>query len=105
MENKRTASKQTLKKFGLSQEEWQALYYKFDGKCHICRRSLEGKRANVDHEHVKNWSKLPPEKRKHYCRGMLCYLCNKLLLPRMVTVKLLKATIIYLEEYEKKSIV
>lgn len=101
MENKRTASEKTLKKFGLSQDEWQALYYKFDGKCHICKRSLEGKHANVDHEHVRGWKKMPPNKRKQFVRGLACFQCNRLLLQKSVTIKKLKAATAYLEEYEK----
>lgn len=100
--SKRTASKATLKKYGLSQEEWQALYYKFDGCCWICGRSLEGKLACVDHEHVKGFKKMSPEEKKKHLRGILCYQDNKLVVSRVVTPERLRKAAKYLEEHEKR---
>lgn len=64
-------SKQTLKRYGLSMEEWVAMYDKFGGTCHVCRKP--SKRLCVDHFHVRGWAKMPPEERKQYVRGLLDY--------------------------------
>lgn len=76
----------TLKKYGLSKMDWLELYRRKDGCCHICGRKFEiGHRVNVDHEHVRGWKHMPPEERKHYVRGLLCYTCNKFMVMRGMT--------------------
>ena len=73
---------QTLRTYGLTQDEWIGLLKAQDWKCPICLqgndRPKTGKQAlwNTDHEHVPKWSKMPPEERKRYVRGVLCYYCN-----------------------------
>jgi len=91
----------TLKKYGLSAEEWQALYDKYGGACHICKKIPNG-RLNVDHFHVKGWAKLPPEERKKWVRGLACYVCNNRILTRGVTIEKLQNAVDYLKEWESK---
>ena len=73
---------QTLRTYGLTQDDWLALLKGQDWKCPICMqgndRPKTGKQAlwNTDHEHVPGWVKMAPEKRKTYVRGVLCYYCN-----------------------------
>jgi hypothetical protein len=57
---------------------------------------------HTDHQHVRNWKKMPPEKRKLYVRGILCWPCNSLLRVR-VTVPWLQGALDYLSDYEKPS--
>lgn len=67
-------SKSTLKLYGLSADEWMALFSFQGGRCPICHRLLrggeqEGKRAAVDHDH-----------RTGRIRALLCcYPCNYVL--------------------------
>jgi hypothetical protein len=72
----------TLRTYGLTADEWLGLLKAQDWKCPICLqgndRPKTGKKAlwNTDHEHVPKWAKMPPEERKRYVRGILCYYCN-----------------------------
>lgn len=58
-----------LAKYGLSREQWTALWCHQGGRCFICRKSFTpGRRACVDHNH-----------RTGHARGLLCATCNALL--------------------------
>jgi hypothetical protein len=91
----------TLKKYGLTLEEWLELYTREHGECHLCHRVFEpGKRINVDHVHVRGWKDMPPEKRKTFIRGLLCYRCNRFVTMRGVTTELLIQGYHYLRNFE-----
>jgi len=72
----------TLATYGLTQDDWIGLLKAQGWVCPICQqgndRPKTGKQAlwNTDHEHVPGWAKMPPEERKRYVRGVLCYYCN-----------------------------
>ena len=93
-------SQQTLKKYGLSREDWVELYNLQSGICPICERPL--KNPVVDHFHVRNWKKMRPEKRKLYVRGLPCSYCNRRLLMRGINLKRAKNIVAYLEAFERK---
>lgn len=88
----------TLKKYGLSKEEWLVLYNKHDGLCHVCLKP--SKRLNIEHEHVKGWKNMPPQEKKKYVRGLACFVCNYKLLQKGIDIARLKNAVRYLEEYE-----
>jgi hypothetical protein len=76
----------TLKKYGLTQQEWIEIYIGQSGQCGVCHKDFQpGKRINVDHAHVRGWKQMAPESRKKYIRGLLCYTCNRFLTMRGVT--------------------
>lgn len=95
-------SKQTLKKYGLTEEEWLALYDKYGGRCHVCLKLPKNATRNlhVDHEHVEGWKDLLPEKRKKFIRGLCCYSCNRFRLTKGTTRKTAKNLYRYLNNYE-----
>jgi hypothetical protein len=94
-------SKATLQKYGLTLDEWQAMYDKYSGACHVCRRIPGGRGIlAVDHEHVRGWKNLPPEERKKYLRGLACFQCNNKLLWKGITKERLRIAAQYLEDYE-----
>lgn len=95
-------SKATLKKYGLSQQEWLDLLQQQGGVCAVCKRVPDNGRLCTDHEHVKGWKKLAPEHRKLYVRGQLCFFCNHYYCSRAITVEKAKAVVAYLEAYEKR---
>lgn len=90
----------TLRRYGLTAEEWWAMYNKHDGACHICK--VQSKRLCVDHFHVPKWKTMPSDQRKQYVRGLCCYVCNSRLLTRGVTIEKLKSAAAYLEEWENR---
>lgn len=91
----------TLKKYGLSLNEWKNILAEQGYRCPICLNVL-CKTTNIDHFHQKQWSKLPPEKRKLYIRGVTCWYCNKNMLPKGITTLKVRRTLHYLEEFEKR---
>lgn len=88
----------TLKKYGLSSDEWISFYG--DGICPICERPLN--KPVVDHLHVRNWKKLKPEKRKLYVRGVPCSYCNRRRLARGMSLEIARNIVTYLEAFEKR---
>jgi hypothetical protein len=95
-----TPSKATLKKYGLTLSDWQEMFLLQDGKCFICERPME--RPCIDHFHIRNWKKMKPEKRKLYCRGLLCTYCNRRLLGRGMNLQRARRIVLYLERFEKR---
>ncbi|HEY6021270.1 MAG TPA: endonuclease VII domain-containing protein [Candidatus Paceibacterota bacterium] len=58
-----------LKTYGLTLEQYEALYEAQGGVCYICRRATgKVKRLAVDHDH-----------RSGFVRGLCCSTCNKIL--------------------------
>jgi hypothetical protein len=68
----------TLRRYGLTAEEWLAILAAQDWRCGVrtCLKTGGGVRWNTDHDHVPGWAKKPPEERKRYVRGVLCPWCN-----------------------------
>lgn len=93
-------SKATLKKYGLSEEDWENLATKQGHVCFVCKKLTSTGRLCIDHEHVKGWKKLPPEQRKIYVRGLLCWFCNSKYLSRGITVDKLRNGLKYIEDYQ-----
>lgn len=89
----------TLKKYGLSAQEWQAMHDAQQGLCAICGLAPGTGRLCVDHRHIKGWKKMPPERRKLYVRALLCWTCNLMLVGRGVTLSKLRAAVAYLERH------
>lgn len=55
------------KTYGITAEQYQALYEAQDGRCYICRRATGAtKRLAVDHDHATG-----------FVRGLLCKPCNR----------------------------
>ncbi len=93
-------SKATVRRYGLTLEEWLAMLEKQGGVCAICKKEPENGRLCVDHEHVKSWRKMPPEKRKIYVRALLCTFCNLRLFRKGWTLQKLENATTIMREYE-----
>ena len=92
----------TLQKYGITLEEWVNMYERQGGRCAICGREFrDDQRVNTDHKHVPKWKSLPPEERKKYIRGLLCFFCNNKLLPKGATAEKLRSAADYLEKWEQ----
>ena len=92
----------TLKKYGLSLEEWRAMADAQGHRCWVCQQEPTKGRLCIDHVHVKGWKKMPPEQRKLYVRGLLCFRCNTTFVGRGVTVERSRRVTLYLEAYETR---
>lgn len=92
----------TLKRYGLDETYWKTLLAEQDGKCGACHRVPSTKRLVIDHEHVRGWKQMPPEKRVLYVRGLLCWSCNHYRLARGATVENLHGAAEFLARYEER---
>jgi len=91
----------TLNKYGLNLDTFKELLASQNGVCAICCKVPNG-RWNIDHDHVKNWKKLPPEQRVKYVRGVLCWFCNRYYVGRSITVAKAENVVRYLKRYEAR---
>lgn len=92
----------TLKKYGLSEDEWKAILDRQASVCYVCKIEPTKGRLCIDHEHAKGWKKMPPEQRKLYVRGLLCWTCNHYYLGRGITILKSKNVTEYLEAYQAR---
>lgn len=65
----RTAA--SLRKYGLTVEEWQAMLEKQGGVCFICKRGGKVRHLSVDHDH-----RIAAATGKIIVRGLICSKCN-----------------------------
>ena len=66
----------TLRKYGLTVDEWLALLAGQGWRCPVCRKTGAAVTFVTDHHHVPRWKQMPPEERKRYVRGVLCRFDN-----------------------------
>lgn len=93
---------QTLRKYGLTSDEWLFLLSRQHYCCAICGNSLHDKRCNTDHFHVKGFKKMKPEQKKLFVRGILCWTCNHLIVGRGVTIQRLEKALEYMRAFEAR---
>ena len=98
-EKKEYPTDETLEKYGLSRLDFRMHLERQNRTCAICKKIPTTGRWYIDHEHVKNWKKLPPEKRKLYVRGILCYFCNRFYMAKAMTKEKAQNIIQYLDDY------
>jgi hypothetical protein len=95
-------SQATLRKYGLSENDWKKLLEEQESVCFVCKQTPSSNRLCVDHEHVRGWKKLPPEKRKLYVRGLLCWRCNTTFVGRGITIERATNVAAYLQRYQQR---
>jgi hypothetical protein len=96
----KTTSEKTLAKYGLTIQYFKQIIGRQGGVCGICKKEPSSGRLNIDHEHIKGWKKLPPDERRKYVRGALCYVCNNRIMTKGITIEKLKNAIEYLDDYK-----
>lgn len=102
MTDVRTPSKQTLRRYGLSLEEWQGILDRQGGVCGVCKMTPDSGTLHIEHEHVRGWKKMAPDNRKRFVRGLCCFVCNTRWVGRGATPEKLRAAAVYLEEYDRR---
>ena len=91
----------TLKKYGLTWDDYHQMMVRQRGDCPICKRPLPN--PVVDHQHVKGWKTMKPAKRKKHVRGLLCRRCNWRFLGNLVTVEIACSVADYLLDFKDRS--
>jgi hypothetical protein len=92
----------TLKRYGLTADEWLAILERQGGVCAICRKLPTTGRLCVEHQHAPKWRHMPDDERKRYVRGLCCYVCNTQYLGRGLTVEKARNVVAYLEAFEAR---
>lgn len=95
-------TKGTLRKYGMTVEEWREIAEGQGWVCAICRRVPQSGRLCIDHEHVRGWKRMKPEDRRRYVRGVICFLCNGKCVNKWMTVERAAAVLEYLTKYRDK---
>lgn len=99
----KSPSSATLKKYGLTYDDWLQLLYEQEDSCPICHRVFSEKlRPVIDHRHIKRYRYLKPEIRKQQVRGLLCNYDNRRALSKTITLEKAKAIVEYLTKFENK---
>jgi hypothetical protein len=84
--------------YGITQREYDALLKAQRGVCGVCKREPKpGVNFHVDHEHVRGWRTLPPETKRQFVRGLLCWHCNQYRIAQL-TAALASAAFLYLTD-------
>ena len=91
----------TLKKYGLDKQDYLAIVERQGYKCPICGNELR-KRVNIDHFHVEGWKDMPPNLRRLYVRGCLCWFDNFYAMFKGITIEKARNIVKYLEDFEKR---
>lgn len=97
-----TPTTTTLKRYGLTEAEWRAMADVQNHACYVCRLEPKKGRLCIDHEHAKGWKKMPPEQRKLWVRGLLCFFCNTRYLGRGISIARAKNVVSYLEAHAER---
>lgn len=95
-------SRATLRRYGMSQDDWLDLLREQKSVCGVCRLPPKNGKMVVDHHHVKGWKKMRPAQRKLFVRGLCCSFCNFYLLGRMMTANRADAVARYLRAHNKR---
>jgi hypothetical protein len=92
----------TLKKYGLSADEWMYLWEYQGSVCAICKQVPESGILHIDHYHARYWKSLKPEVRKTYVRGILCAYDNQRVLVKGINLFKARNIVKYLEDFEER---
>lgn len=106
----------TLRKYGLTVEDWWAMHALQRGICPICRDPFGDRALAIDHEHVRGFRArkkrrrkkgdgtikvrvMPPAERRRHVRGILHAWCNRFV-RRWLTLDRARSIVAYLEAHE-----
>lgn len=90
----------TLRRYGITADEWLCLLEAQDWQCPICERSKVI--WNTDHEHVPMWKKKPPAERAAFVRGILCVHCNFRVVHSDMSATTAQRVADYFKRYEER---
>lgn len=71
-----------VKKYGLSNEDFDRMMTAQNGVCAICGKPSITISLHIDHTHVRGFTKMLPVEKRKYVRGLVCYRCNRFLIGR-----------------------
>ena len=92
----------TLEKYGLDMLLWLRILEGQGWACGVCGNMPPSGKLVTDHEHVKGWAKLPPEERRRYVRGLVCWIANHYWLGRGMDDRRAQGVVDYLKAYARR---
>lgn len=92
----------TLRRYGLTADDWLALLAGQGWRCPICRKGGARVLWNTDHDHVPRWKYMEPLERRRYVRGVLCAYCNRRRVNSRMSAAEARRIADYLEAYERR---
>ncbi len=95
-------TKATLRKYGLSEEDWRRILDEQGGVCPICEKVPSTGRFVIDHFHARGFKKMSPEEKRACVRGLTCWFDNHSFLGRGITVAKARNVVAYLERFEAR---
>lgn len=98
----RVPTDKTLRRYGGTVDAWKAIIDRQGGVCPVCGRLPTTGRGVIDHEHVRGWRSLPPDRRWNYVRGVTCWRCNHAFLARGMTPERAQNIMKYLQDYNER---
>ncbi len=108
----------TLRKYGLTKEDWFDLCDACACTCVVCGKPFEDRPVVIDHEHVKGFKArkkrkkngrtvkvrvMGPAERRKYVRGVIHSFCNRYV-RSWLTLSRAKAIVAYLEAFERSRV-
>lgn len=115
----RVPSVATLRRYGLSVDDWWDMARRQNITCPVCQQSFGDRLLVVDHEHVKGWRArkrklksgrrraakdqrvMTPEQRRQHVRGILHAWCNGYV-RAWLTLERAESIVRYLREHERR---
>ncbi len=92
----------TLRRYGLTQDDWLALLKAQGWKCPVCTKAARLVRLNTDHDHVPGWKDRSPAERARCVRGVLCAYCNHRRVNSRMSASEARRIADYLKRYETR---
>lgn len=102
MSEARQPTRATLRRYGLTVEDWRAIMEAQGWACGVCKKVPPSGTLHIDHSHARGFKALPPEEKRHHVRGVVCFTDNSVFLRRGATPERLRAAADYLEAYERR---
>ena len=87
----------TLKRFNITQEQYDSILQKQGGMCKICKKDNKGKRLCIDHDHSCCSGRYSCGK---CIRGLLCNQCNRFIGEVNEDIDRLKSMVKYITTYQ-----
>lgn len=92
----------TTARYGWTLVDWLSMLESQGWVCPICGRAPRTGKYVTDHEHVRGWKNMPDEERALYIRGLTCWVDNRYLLARGISVQVALNVADYLQRFEDR---
>ena len=94
-----TPKLKTLRRYGMTPEDWETMLWTQGGKCPLCHRGPPDVRMVTDHEHARGFRKMTAIQRRRHVRGICCLRCNMRFLRAGLTAEIAQNVADYLRRY------